>query len=109
MDNALGQPTSARLRTGRRRTLIGGTVVLAVGLILIGFATPALRPRDSTLDRPERRYSDDLRVCRFLQGGPAAQRNRLKPSSPYIAGCLRRRGWSADGAPTLESILGRDS
>jgi hypothetical protein len=50
--------------------------------------------------------ADSLAACRFFRGGrPGAGRERAA-SDPSIEDCLRRRGWGADGSPTLDQLLG---
>lgn len=49
-------------------------------------------------------YSAALTTCRFWKGGRPDQRVS-PPTDPYIAGCLRRRGWTPDGLP--RSLLDR--
>lgn len=94
-----------RQRPTRRDFVVGGTIASAVAILAIGFATPVLRRSEPEPLRDTRSFADDLRACRFMKGGPPVQRNRADPSDAYIAGCLRRRGWAPDGAPTLESVL----
>lgn len=51
-------------------------------------------------------FADSLAACRFFRGGrPGAGRERA-PGDPALADCLRRRGWAADGNPTLDRLLG---
>ena len=54
-------------------------------------------------------YADSLAACRFFRGGrPGAGRERAA-GDPSIEDCLRRRGWTADGSPTLDQLLGHPS
>jgi hypothetical protein len=54
-------------------------------------------------------YADSLAACRFFRGGrPGASRERAADDPP-IEDCLRRRGWTADGNPTLDQLLGHPS
>lgn len=51
-------------------------------------------------------YSSALTTCRFWKGGRPDQRV-APPTDPYIAACLRRRGWTPDGLP--RSLLDRET
>jgi hypothetical protein len=50
-------------------------------------------------------FGADLRACQTAQGGRPAQRRRVEASHPRIAACLRQRGWSPDGNPSLSRML----
>lgn len=49
-------------------------------------------------------FSRALKGCRFAKGGRPDQRN-APATNPYIADCLKRRGWNPDGLP--RSLLNR--
>lgn len=48
-----------------------------------------------------------LSVCRFWRGGRPSRRWQVPATEPFIASCLRKRGWNSDGVPAF-SIDRRD-
>jgi hypothetical protein len=50
-------------------------------------------------------FGQDLRACQTAQGSRLAQRRRIEASHPRVAACLRQRGWSPDGNPSLSRML----
>jgi hypothetical protein len=87
----------------------GPAVVLAWVLVLgtaaqsAGAAEPApMRRQAAAVTGP---FGADLRACQAAIGGRLAQRRRLEAQHPRIAACLRQRGWSPDGTPSLDRLL----
>jgi hypothetical protein len=75
----------------------------AAATILAGCATAAP-------DRPPEvswraGFSQDLHACQNALGGRLAHRRRVEAAHPRIAACLRQRGWSPDGSPSLARVL----
>ncbi len=82
----------------RRRT--AAALLLAMPLLLTACAT-APAPRSVA-------YADARAACEFMRGGrPGTERRSAEGggASARIAACLQRRGWHADGTPTLEQLL----
>jgi hypothetical protein len=50
-------------------------------------------------------FGADLRACQTALGGRLAQRRRVEAHHPRLAACLRQRGWSPDGTPSLDRLL----
>ncbi len=50
-------------------------------------------------------FGAELRACRTAMGGRPAQRRRIDAHHPRVAACLRQRGWSPDGTPSLERLV----
>lgn len=75
---------------------------LLAGLCLLP-ACSAAQPGKSGA-RPS--FQDDLKVCRFQQGGGQVFRRRsLPPTHPRIADCLERRGWTPEGTPRIREFV----
>jgi hypothetical protein len=77
----------------------------AVGVLLLAgcVARPTTAARDATLDSS---FGETLRACRFLRGGRPGMERRQPARDERLRGCLARRGWHADGTPTLAQLLG---
>lgn len=78
------------------------SVSLVAVLALAGCA--GTNARSAPTAAPQKSYAQALAVCRRWHGGRPNQRWHLAPSESHVAACLRRFGWQADGAPTLESV-----
>lgn len=76
-------------------------VAAAAALLALLSGCQSLAPRAQTS------FADSLAACQFFRGGrPGADRERAA-NDPAIEPCLRRRGWAADGSPTLDHLLGQ--
>jgi hypothetical protein len=75
------------------------------GLALLALGGCASMPMDDPAPRWQASFGADLRACQTAQGGRPSQRRQVAASHPRIATCLRLRGWSADGTPSLERLL----
>ena len=72
---------------------------LALALVpVLGCATPQFGT-----------FPDAVHACRLVQPGQMSRKRSLPPTSPGVAACLARHGWSADGtrraspAPTTDA------
>ena len=87
------------MMTLRRRALPALAFACAVALAAAGNSKAM---GGNPLDTPDgarfSSYSAALATCRFWKGGRPDQRV-APPTDPYIAACLRRRGWTPDGLP----------
>ncbi len=87
----------------RARPAAALLLACAASITLGGCATGAAEREAETAWRAG--FGADLRACQNAQGGRPAQRRRVEASHPRIAACLRQRGWSPDGNPSLARML----
>lgn len=89
--------------TNRARARRPAAAALAC-LALLALGGCAAAPVHDTLQAWQAGFDADLRACRTAQGGRLAQRRQVEATHPRVATCLRQRGWSPDGTPSLDRL-----
>ncbi|MBK6674604.1 MAG: hypothetical protein IPM70_05435 [Proteobacteria bacterium] len=90
---------SAAVTSRYSRLALAGAMA---GLCLLAACSAAQPVKSGTRSS----FQEDLKACRFQQGGGLVFRRRsLPPTHPRIADCLQRRGWTPEGTPRIREFV----